>query len=61
VARFTRSDGVTIETRPRTRQLSASAILTLTRLLSLVTMVDRTRDDRQTDLRVQAGLTVRLR
>jgi hypothetical protein len=61
VARFTRSDGVTIETRPRTRQLSASAIVTLSRLLSLVTMVDRTRDDRQTDLRVQAGLTVRLR
>jgi hypothetical protein len=61
VGRFTRSDGVTVETRPRTRQISASAILTLTRALSLVTLIDRTRDDLQSDLRVQSGLTVRLR
>jgi hypothetical protein len=61
VARFTRSDGITIETRPRTRQVSASVLVTLTRALSLVTMVDRTTDDETIDLRVQSGLTVRLR
>jgi hypothetical protein len=61
IARFTRSDGITIETRPRTRQLSTSAVVTLNRNLSLVTMLDYTRDDVQTDVRVHSGLTIRLR
>ena len=61
IARFTRSDGITVETRPRTRQLSTSAVVTLNRNLSLVTMLDYTRDDVQTDIRVHSGLTMRLR
>ena len=61
VARYTRSDGVTVETRPSTGQFSASAIVTLTRTLSVVGLVDRTHDDVHTDVRVQTGLTIRLR
>jgi hypothetical protein len=61
IARFTRSDGFVIETRPRTRHVSTSGLVTLSRNLSLLTMVDWTRGDTATDVRMQSGLTVRLR
>lgn len=61
IVRFTRSDGFTLETKPRTRQIGASGIVTLSRNLSLLITADRTRDDDVTDLRLLAGLTVRFR
>lgn len=61
IARFTRSDGVTIESKPHTRQIAGSGTVTLTRSLSMLVTVDRTRDDAATDLRVLAGLSVRVR
>jgi hypothetical protein len=61
VARFTRSDGVTIETRPRTRRLSASAVVYVGRHVSLLATCDRTRDDTSSELRVLSGLTYRFR
>lgn len=61
VLTFTRSDGITIETRPETHQLSASGVVTFSRHLSMSWTVDRTRDDASTDLRVLSGLTYRIR
>ena len=61
IARFTRSDGITIETRPRTRQLSAQGVVTLGRHWSLLFTGERTRDDTSSELRVLSGLTYRFR
>ena len=61
ILRFTRSDGIVIETRPETRQLSVSSVVTLSRHVSLSCTMDRTRDDFSSDLRVLAGLTFRIR
>lgn len=61
VLSFARSDGFVIETRPRTNRLGASAVVTLTRLISLLATVDRTRDGESRDLRVTTGLTYRIR
>ena len=61
IARFTRSDGLTIETRPHTRQLTFSGVVTLTRSLSLLMTGEHTRDDDTSDVRVLSGLNVRFR
>ena len=61
ILRFTRSDGIVIETRPETRQLSVSSVVTLSRQVSLSCTIDRTRDDSSSDLRILAGLTYRIR
>lgn len=61
VVRFLRSDGVEIETRPRTRRLSGNVSATLSRQFSLVGVVDYTMDAGMHDLRVMTGLTYRLR
>jgi hypothetical protein len=61
VARFTRTDAVTIETRPRTRQFATSAVVTLSRTLSLTATAEMTRDETVTDVRVLSGLAMRLR
>ena len=61
LVRFTRSDGVTIEQRPETRQFGGSAIVTLGRVFSVHAMVTDTRDDEIHEYRVLAGLTVRTR
>jgi hypothetical protein len=61
IARFTRSDGITIETRPRTRQLSAQGVVTLGRHWSLLFTGERTRDDGSSEMRVMSGLTYRFR
>jgi hypothetical protein len=61
IVRFTRLDGLTIETRPETRQLGASAMINLHRNVSLFTTVTRTLDDETREMRLLAGLTFRLR
>ena len=61
VIRFLRSDGVTIETQPSTRRYSGSASIILNRYVSLLTTVDQTVTDDQKELRLQTGLSYRIR
>ena len=61
VLSFTRNDGLLIESRPRTRRIGASTVVTLTRAVSLLATVDRTTDGSVRDLRLTTGLTYRLR
>lgn len=61
VVRFVRSDGVQIETRPRTRRFSGNVSATLNRQFSLVGVVDFTTDTGANDLRVMTGITYRMR
>jgi hypothetical protein len=61
VIRFIRSDGVTIETRPRTRRWSGNVSVTINRQFSLMAIADHTADEGLKDLRVMTGLTWRLR
>jgi hypothetical protein len=59
IVRFTRSDGITIETRPATTQLGLSAVVTLGRHISALLNAGRTRDDSSSDFRMLTGLTYR--
>ena len=59
--RFSRSDGITIETRPWTHRLSGNTSVILTRQFSLIGVADYTTDEGLHDLRVMTGLTYRLR
>jgi hypothetical protein len=61
IVRFTRSDGITIETRPETTQFGVSALVTAGRHVSMSLTAEETRDGVTADLRVLAGLTYRLR
>jgi hypothetical protein len=61
VARFTRSDGVTVELRPKTRQMTFSSVVNVGRRMSLLATCERTRDDTSSELRVLAGLSYRFR
>lgn len=61
VLRFSRSDGVVIEMRPETRRVSGNATVYLNRILSLLVMIERTRDDQSSELRFMSGLTYRFR
>lgn len=61
VVRLAQSDGVTVESRPATRQLGGSAIVSLGRHLSLLVTAERLRDDTTTDLRLMSGITYRFR
>lgn len=61
VVHFQRSDGVTIETRPTTKRVSANVSATLGRQFSLLGVVDYTMDADLTDLRIMTGITYRLR
>lgn len=61
VVRFSRSDGIVIETRPETRRLSGSASVIAGKSLSLLATLERTNDDRSHELRMMAGVTYRLR
>jgi hypothetical protein len=61
IVRFTRMDGLTIETRPETRQFGGSANITLGRHASVFANLMRTTDDTTSEMRVLAGLTYRLR
>lgn len=55
------SDGVQIETRPRTRRLSGNVSAPIDRRFSLAGVVDCTMDEGMNDLRVMTGLTYRMR
>jgi hypothetical protein len=61
VVRFTRSDGIIVESRPSTRQIGLSSMLTLSRRASLLVTVERTRDNTSSELRALTGLTYRIR
>lgn len=61
VVRFTRFDGVIVETRPSTRQFGGSAVVTLGRHVSLLGNVALTRDGDFSDVRVLSGITYRFR
>ena len=59
--RFTRSDGLVIQTAPKTKRLGLSASLQLWRATSLLVSVERTMDDGYKEIRMLSGLTFRLR
>jgi hypothetical protein len=61
VIRFSRSDGVMVEMRPRTRQLGGTTTVTLGRTTSLLITAERTVDDTVVEFRALAGLTLRFR
>ena len=61
VVRFSRSDGIVVETRPHMTRVSATATGNLGRSVSLLGTVERTRDDGATELRLLTGLAYRLR
>ncbi len=61
VVRFSRSDGITIETRPHTTRISGSANAYVTRTTSLVVTMERTNEADLHDARVLAGLTYRIK
>lgn len=60
VARFTSDAGLIVETRPQTDRYSGSAIVNLTRLVSLLVTLEYTDDDAFTDTRLLAGVSYRL-
>ena len=59
VLRFTDSDGLIVETRPRTDRFSLNASVNLGRSFSLLLAGQRTSGDLSTELRGSAGLAVR--
>jgi hypothetical protein len=52
---------VVIETRPSTTRISGNASANLLKNLSLLCTVDYTQDDAMDEIRVLAGVSVRLR
>ena len=61
VIRFSRSDGITIESRPHTTRVSGTASVNLRRSYSLLATIERTNQDQGHELRVLTGLTYRMR
>ncbi len=61
VVRFSRSDGIRIETRPHTTRFSAAANAYLTRTTSMIATIERTNEDELHEVRVLAGLTYRIK
>lgn len=61
VVRYSRLDGIVIETRPRTSRVSGTATATLDRSWSLLAVVDHTWETELRDLRVLVGATYRIR
>ncbi|MFN7916233.1 MAG: hypothetical protein U0Q55_12910 [Vicinamibacterales bacterium] len=61
VIRYSRLDGLVIETRPRTTRYSGTFTATLDRSWSLLGVVDYTRETGLRDTRVLTGLTYRIR
>jgi hypothetical protein len=61
LVRFTRSNGLTVEMRPSSHQVGASAVITLRRRFSLLVTGERTTDDTTTEMRVLSGLSYRWR
>ena len=61
VVRYSRSDGIVVETRPHTTRFSGTATVSVGRSVSLMATVDRTSDGSYHDMRVLSGLTYRIR
>lgn len=61
VIRFSRSDGITVETRPHTTRMSGTTSIYLTRSLSLLGTIERSEGDDFSELRMMSGLTYRIR
>ena len=61
VVRFSRSDGLVIETRPETTRVSGSATATVSSSWSLMGTVEQTWETGLTDVRALTGLTYRIR
>lgn len=61
VLRFSRLDGLVIETRPRTTRYSGTLTATLDRNWSLLGVVDYTRETGLRDVRILTGATYRIR
>lgn len=61
VVRFSRSDGITIETRPHTTRFSGTATAYVGRSVSLLATIERSGEDHMHEIRVLSGLTYRIR
>jgi hypothetical protein len=61
VVRFVQSDGFVIEMKPETSRYGSSVVVTLNGTLSLLGIVEYTRDDDVRDFRVSSGATYRFR
>ena len=61
IVQFTRSDGITIETRPSTKQAGVSGIYNVGRHVAVTFTGERTSDQSVSDVRLLAGLTYRIR
>ena len=55
----TNPNDFTIETRPRTNRIGASGLFNVTRRVSLVTTIERTKDGASTETRAFGGFTLR--
>ncbi len=61
VVRFSRSDGITVETRPHTTRLSGTATINVGRSVSLLLTAERTVDDQFREFRMLSGMSYRMR
>ncbi len=61
VIRFSRSDGLVIETRPHTTRVSGTATANLSRAWSLMTTLERIAESDLSQVRALAGVTYRIR
>ena len=61
VIRYSRSDGITVETRPSTVRYSGTATINVGRSTTLLATVERSVGDDYTEFRVLSGLTYRIR
>jgi hypothetical protein len=59
VLRYTQSSGIVIETKPSTKRFGASAMIQLTRAMSLFLTGEHTTDDTYNENRVMTGITYR--
>ena len=60
VVRFSRSDGITIETRPQTTRFSGTTTVIVGRSVSVLATVEHTRDNQVREFRILSGLTYRI-
>jgi hypothetical protein len=61
LVRFSRSDGVTVETKPQMTRISGTATINVGRSVSVMTTIERTKDDQVRDIRILSGITYRIR
>ena len=59
VLRYTQSSGIVIETKPSTQRFGGSAMIHLTRAMSLFVTAEHTKDDTYSENRLMTGLTFR--